>query len=119
MIREAEMNAEADKKKKESADLRNESDNFIFQAKKALDDLKDEVTEEEKESVNKAITELEEVLKGEDLTLIREKKEALEKASQSIAIKAYEKANKEKEASSKDSKDNSNGPVDAEFTDKN
>lgn len=119
MIREAEMNAEADKKKKESADLRNESDNFIFQAKKALDDLKDEVTEEEKESVNKAITELEEALKGEDLTLIREKKEALEKASQSIAIKAYEKANKEKEASSKDSKDNSNGPVDAEFTDKN
>jgi molecular chaperone DnaK len=119
MIREAEMNAEADKKKKESADLRNESDNFIFQAKKALDDLKDEVTEEEKESVNKAITELEEALKGEDITLIREKKEALEKASQSIAIKAYEKANKEKEASSKDSKDNSNGPVDAEFTDKN
>lgn len=118
MVREAEENAEADKMKKESADLRNESDNFIFQAKKAMDDLKDEVTDEEKESVNKAIAELEEGLKGDDLTLIREKKEALEKASQSIAIKAYEKASKEKEASSNDSKDD-NGPVDAEFTDKN
>ena len=114
MIKEAEEFAESDKKRKEEADLRNESDNFIFSARKALEDLGDEATQEEKDNVNKAISELEEALKGTDLDVIRQKKDALVSASQAIAVKAYEKAQKEQD----NNKDNNDGTVDAEFTDK-
>lgn len=121
MVKQAEENAEADAKRKEEADLRNESDNFIFQSKKSLEDLGEDATEDEKEAVNKAITELEEALKGEDLELIKTKKDELMKASQSIAIKAYEKANKTTDGAangSDGSNNNNDGTVDAEFTEK-
>src|SRR5690606_4707257 len=99
MVKQAEENAEADAKRKEEADLRNEADNMMFQSKKALADLGDEATEEEKNTVNDAIKELEEALKGTDLEAIKAKNEALMKAAQSISIKAYEKANKDKDGS--------------------
>ncbi|MBN3490293.1 molecular chaperone DnaK [Acholeplasma equirhinis] len=115
MIKQAEENKEADEKRKEEADLRNESDNIIFSAKKAIEDLGQEVTEDEKSQVESAISSLEEALKGSDLDDIRAKKDELVKASQSIAIKAYEKVNKDKGQSN----DNGDNTVDAEFTDKN
>jgi len=114
MVKQAEENKEADEKRKEEAELRNESDNLIFAARKAITDLGDEATEDEKSQVETAIATLEEALKGNDLAEIRTKKEALEKASQSIAIKAYEKVNKNKD----DGSSNNDGTVDAEFTDK-
>ncbi|CDR30761.1 Heat shock protein 70 [Acholeplasma oculi] len=117
MVKQAEENAEADAKRKEEADLRNEADNMMFQSKKALTDLGDEATEEEKNTVNDAIKELEEALKGTDLEAIKAKNEALMKAAQSISIKAYEKANKDKDGSNNDS-GNDSGTVDAEFTEK-
>src|SRR5690554_2496225 len=122
MIKQAEENAEADNKRKELADAKNEADTMIFQSKKAIEDLKDEVTDEEKEAVESAIKELEEVLKEDDLEAIKAKNEALAKASQSIAIKAYEKANKEQSANSKPSDENNDDgkddAVEAEFTEK-
>lgn len=48
MIKEAEEQAEADKAKREEADLRNESENLIFQTRKAVKDLGDEVAEDQK-----------------------------------------------------------------------
>ena len=51
MIKEAEENAAADQKRKEEADLRNECDQLIFGAKKSLDELGDEATEDEKKAV--------------------------------------------------------------------
>src|SRR5690554_3107753 len=122
MIKQAEENAEADNKRKELADAKNEADTMIFQSRKAIEDLKDEVTDEEKEAVESAIKELEEVLKEDDLEAIKAKNEALAKASQSIAIKAYEKANKEQSANSKPSDENNDDgkddAVEAEFTEK-
>ncbi|MFA5692503.1 MAG: molecular chaperone DnaK [Acholeplasmataceae bacterium] len=122
MVKDAEEFAEADRLKKEEVDLRNESENFIFQAKKSIEDLGDEVTDEEKEKVNQAITELEEALKGEDIELIKTKKDALMESSQAIAVKAYEKAQKENEAKNANSKpedeSKDDDTVDAEFTEK-
>lgn len=121
MIKQAEENAEADNKRKESADARNEADSMIFQSRKAIEDLGAEVTDEEKENVENAIKELEEALKGDDVEAIKAKNEALAKASQSIAMKAYEKANKSNGSDvngATDADDNKDDAVEAEFTEK-
>ena len=77
MIKQAEENAEADNKRKESADAKNEADSMIFQSRKAIEDLGAEVTDEEKENVENAIKDLEEALKGDDVEAIKAKNEAL------------------------------------------
>nr|AAM43822.1 DnaK [Acholeplasma laidlawii] len=121
MIKQAEENAEADNKRKESADARNEADSMIFQSRKAIEDLGAEVTDEEKETVENAIKDLEEALKGDDVEAIKAKNEALAKASQSIAMKAYEKANKSNGSDvngATDADDNKDDAVEAEFTEK-
>ena len=121
MVKEAEMNADADKKRKEEVDTRNEAEQTIFAVKKALDDLKDEATEQEKEDINNKISALEDALKGNDIELIKSRKEDLLKASQGVATKAYQKA----QAQSQGNQNNqaNQGPsdddaVDAEYTEK-
>ena len=98
MVKEAEENAEADKKRKEEADLRNECDQMIFSVKKSVEDLGEEVTTEEKEKVEAATKKLEEAMAGNDVDAIKAAKSELEKDAQSIAIKAYEKIQKEQQA---------------------
>jgi len=118
MVKEAEENADADKARKEEVDLRNEAEQYIFAAKKSLDDLKDDATEEEKTAVNNAIEDLQNALKGNDIEEIKEKKEALIKASQSIAVKAYEKVQKQQQAQdNNDNSGNDDNVVDADFED--
>jgi molecular chaperone DnaK len=112
MIKEAEENAEADAKRKEEADVRNESDQLIFAATKAVEDLKGDVTDEEKANVERGISELQEALKGSDLDDIKAKKTALEQVSQSLAMKAYEKVNQTSQDASANGAD---GVVDADF----
>ncbi|MDX9807892.1 MAG: molecular chaperone DnaK [Acholeplasma sp.] len=119
LIKEAEENAEADKQKREEADLRNEASALIFQANKAIHDLGDQVDHNEKSKVEKAVKDLEDALKGDDLNRIREKKEALEKDAQAIAVKAYEKAQKEQQPGEETTKKSGDSnTVDAEFEEK-
>lgn len=119
LIKEAEENAEADKQKREEADLRNEASALIFQANKAIHDLGDQVDNNEKSKVEKAVKDLEDALKGDDLNHIREKKEALEKDAQAIAVKAYEKAQKEQQPGEETTKKSGDSnTVDAEFEEK-
>ncbi|MCU0104653.1 molecular chaperone DnaK [Acholeplasma vituli] len=118
LIKEAEENAEADKQKREEADLRNDSSSLIFQANKAITDLGDQVDKSEKSKVEKAIKDLEEALKGSDLNRIREAKEVLEKDAQAIAVKAYEKAQKEDPTGEQTKHSSDSNTVDAEFEEK-
>ena len=92
MVREAEENAESDKKRKEEVDLRNECEQIIFGVKKSVEDLGAEVTPEEKSDIEAKTNDLEEALKGNDLELIKSRKEDLVKASQNVAMRAYQKA---------------------------
>ena len=115
MIKEAELNAEADKKRKEEADLRNESEQIIFAAKKAVEDLGDEVTADEKAEIEAKSKELEEALKGNDIEDIKAKKEALTKASQNVAVKAYQKAQQAQQGSTNNNEDSDT--VDADYED--
>lgn len=113
LVKEAEENLEADKKRREEADLRNDSDALIFQTEKAIKDLGDDVTEDEKTSVEEKIKDLKDALAGTDLEVIKSKKEALEADAQNIAVKAYQKA-QEAEETKEETTDNSK-TVDAEF----
>ena len=94
MVREAEENAENDKKRKEEADTRNEAEQIIFASKKSMEDLGSEVTEEEKTTINAKIEELESALKGTDMEAIKKAKDELVKASQNVAMRAYQKNQK-------------------------
>ena len=92
MVREAEENAESDKKRKEEVDLRNECEQIIFGVKKSVEDLGAEVTAEEKADIEAKTKDLEDALKGNDVELIKSRKEELVKASQNVAMRAYQKA---------------------------
>ena len=115
MIKEAEQNAEADKLRKEEAEVRNESEQIIFAAKKAVEDLGAEVTEDEKADIEAKSKELEEALKGNNIEDIKAKKEALTKASQNVAIKAYQKAQQASQGNNNQSTESDT--VDADYTD--
>ena len=125
MVKEAEENAASDKAKKDEADLRNECEQLMFAVDKSIADLGDEATEDEKSKVNAAKEELKKALEGTDLNEIKAKKEALEKDAQSIAVKAYEKIQKEQQAKSQaengDNNNNNNSgddnTVDADYED--
>ncbi|MDD7314258.1 MAG: molecular chaperone DnaK [Bacilli bacterium] len=123
MVKEAEENASTDKTKKEEAELRNECEQMIFAVDKSVADLGADVTEEEKTAIETAKAELTKALEGNDTALIKEKKEALEKAAQSVAVKAYEKVQKEQQANNNgnnnngSSNTNDDGSVNAEYED--
>jgi molecular chaperone DnaK len=119
MIKEAEENKEADLKRREEADLRNEADTLIFQTRKAIKDLDSAVTEDEKNNAESLIKELEEALKGTDLDKIRTKKETLEKTTQELATRVYQQAQAEhqKNESANNEKDDDT-VVDADFEEK-
>ena len=109
MVNEAKANEEADKKRKEEADLRNEADQMIFMCKNSLDDLKDKVTEDEKNSVNAKISALEEALKGNNIEDIKAKKQELEQEAQKLAQRVYEEQQKTAENVKADHHDDNNG----------
>ena len=114
MVKEAEENAEADKKRKEEADLVNEANQLIFQTKKSLNDLQN-VDPTEKENAEKLCDDLEKALASNNIADIREKKEALEKVAQEIAVKAYQQV-QEQQAQS-DASSSNDDTVDADFSD--
>ncbi|WP_410497726.1 molecular chaperone DnaK [Chitinibacter sp. S2-10] len=118
MVRDAELNAEEDKKLHELVSARNSGEAMIHQVKKMLTDAGDKVTADEKVEIEAAIAELEGVVKGDDKEAIEAKTEALMKASHKVAEKMYaEQAAPEagEQAAGSDAKDDGN-VVDAEFT---
>ncbi len=94
MVKEAEANKEADEKKKEEAGVRNEADSAVFTTEKALEDLGDKVTEDEKKSATEKIDELKKAMEGTDIEDIKKKTEELNKLAMDLAAKVYEEAAK-------------------------
>ncbi|TVP96233.1 MAG: molecular chaperone DnaK [Acholeplasmatales bacterium] len=106
MVKDAEENAEKDKQLKEAAELKNDADQMIFSTQKALKDLADSVTDDEKTEAEAKIAALQKALDNDDLEAIRTEKEALESVAQNLATKAYEQA--QKQQASADDKDQAN-----------
>ncbi|WP_366247188.1 molecular chaperone DnaK [Terribacillus aidingensis] len=92
MVKEAEDNAEEDKKRREEVDLRNEADQLVFQTDKTLKDLAENVSEEDKQKAEAAKEELKKALEGSDIEDIRTKKDALSEQVQALSVKLYEQA---------------------------
>ncbi|WP_028448478.1 MULTISPECIES: molecular chaperone DnaK [Chitinibacter] len=120
MVKDAELNAEEDKKLAELVQARNAGEGMIHQVKKMLSEAGDKVTADEKVEIEAAITALEGVVKGDDKADIEAKTEALMKASHKVAEKMYAEqagaqAGAEGAQAAGDSKDDGN-VVDAEFT---
>ncbi len=116
MVKEAEENADADKKRKEEADLINEANQLIFQTKKALNDLQN-VDPTEKENAEKLCEDLQKALDSNNIADIREKKEALEKVAQDIAVKAYQQTQEQGQAQTGEDSSKKDNTVDADFSD--
>jgi molecular chaperone DnaK len=119
MVREAEENAEADKKRKEEVDLRNEADQLVFQTEKTLKDLEGKVDAGEVAKANEAKDALKAAIEKNDLDEIRAKKDALSELVQNLTVKLYEEAAKQAQANQgaqeQGSSNKDDNVVDAEF----
>ncbi|RRV18990.1 molecular chaperone DnaK [Stutzerimonas nitrititolerans] len=89
MVRDAEANAEEDRKFEELAGARNQGDQLVHATRKMLTEAGDKATEEDKASIEKAIGELEVAIKGDDKTEIEAKIAAVSQASTPLAQKMY------------------------------
>jgi len=89
MVKDAEANAEEDKKLRELVDSRNQGEALVHSTKKALGEYGDKLEAGEKDKIEAAIKELEETLKGTDKAAIDAKTEALATASQKLGEKVY------------------------------
>ena len=120
MVKEAEANADADKARKEEAELKNEADQMVFMTEKTLKDLEGKVTEEEQKQAEDAKAELSAALEAGNLEDIRTKKDKLNEIVQALTMKMYEQAAAEAQAAegSEGSKTD-DGVVDAEFEEVN
>ncbi len=107
MVQDAESNAEEDKKFEELVQARNAADTLIHGCKKTLDESAEKVEAAEKENIEKAILDLEEVLKGEDKDEIEEKTKSLADASSSLAQRLYAEQQQDAQANTAN-QDNSN-----------
>ncbi len=116
MVKDAEANADADRKFEEMISARNTADGMIHATKKSMTEAGDKLSDDEKAPVEAAIADLEEALKGDDKDAIAAKTSALTEASAKIAEKLYAAADagagaEQQESSSKADDD----VVDAEF----
>ena len=98
MVKDAEENAEADEKRREESDLRNEADSLVFQVEKTISDLGDNINEEDKSNAEEKKDALKSALEGEDLEDIKSKKEELEKVVQDLSAKVYQQAQEQAQA---------------------
>lgn len=114
MVRDAEANAEADAKRRQTIEARNEIDSLIYSTEKTLTDNADKLDAETKAEVEKAITEAKEVKDGDDLDAIVSKKDALNQASMKIGQAMYGSGDQNPEGG--DAKDDNT--VDADFKEK-
>ena len=117
MVKEAEANKAADEKRKEEADTRNEADQTIFATEKAIKDLGEKLTDEEKKEVEDLISVLKKSMEGTDIEDIKNKTKALNEKAMGLASRVYEEAAKQNQANTNNNNEN-NGPEEAEFVNK-
>ena len=112
-VQEAEQFAEEDKKRKEDIDTRNNADQMVYQCEKALGEVGDKITEDEKAGIQAEIDKVKEALKGTDTELVKSAVDALTKKFYEIAPKIYQQPGQEGAPGAAPGQD---GVYDAEFT---
>ncbi len=92
MIKEAELHAEEDRKRKELVDARNQADTLIYSTEKNLSDLGDKVDEATKNQINEKIEALKKAIEGDDVNVIKKAQDELMQAAHKLAELMYQKA---------------------------
>ncbi len=118
--KEAEMHAEEDKKKRDTVDVRNHLENAIYQAEKMPDEYKDKISDDDKETIKKAVEEAKKVLNDADAD--KDKLEAaakdLSNAIMPIGAKMYQQASDDKKSDDKKAEKGDDDAVEGEVVDK-
>ena len=125
MVKDAEANKEADKKKRETVDTRNQADSIIFSTEKNLKEHGSKISETEKKAIETAISDLRNSLKGTDIEDVKKKTQNLIQASMKLGEAVYKNQqstknddDNSKNTGNKDNKskeDNKENVVDADF----
>jgi len=90
MVKEAEKNADADLKRKELVELRNQADTMIYQAEKTIKDLGDKADQAKVDEVNSAVEKVKEALKGDDIETVKSAVEELTKPLYELTSALYQ-----------------------------
>ena len=117
MIKDAEAHAEEDKKFHELVTSRNMADSLVHSTKQSLEELKDEISDDEKSAIETALSELEESIKGDDKEAIDTQVQNLSEKAQVLAQKAQENATAE--GGEDDKSEGNDDVVDADFEEVN
>ena len=124
MVKEAEANKEADKKKRETVDARNQADSLVFSKEKSLKEHGDKVSAEDKKAIESGIADLKKSLEGTDVEDIKKKTQSLIQVSMKLGEAVYKSQQKHDDKNnkgsggSKDAKPNEkDNVVDADFED--
>ena len=118
MVKDAELHAEEDRKRKEEAEVRNTADTLVYQTEKLLKDQADAVSDDEKATIEEKLAEVRSALEGTDVEAIKSATEALMTASQEFGQRLYEAAARaERESAAAESTPDDDEVVDAEIID--
>ncbi|NTW05624.1 MAG: molecular chaperone DnaK [Peptococcaceae bacterium] len=98
MVKEAEIQAEADLKRKEEVETRNDADSIVYQAEKTITDLGDKADNDKVELVKAAVEELKEAIKGSDVEIIKQKLEAVTQPLYELSTLLYQQQEAAKQA---------------------
>ncbi len=89
MVKDAEANAESDKKKKEEVETKNEADSLVYQSEKSLKDYGDKISADDKAKIEAAIKELKDAIASNNIEEMKKKTESLKQASYKLAEEIY------------------------------
>ncbi|MCD5425604.1 MAG: molecular chaperone DnaK [Methanosarcinaceae archaeon] len=92
MVKDAELHAEEDKKRKEEIEIRNNAESLVNASEKTMEEAKDVITPEQKTKIEEGIKEVNEALEGEDIEDIKSKTETLQTAVYEVSAAMYQKA---------------------------
>jgi len=105
MVKEAEMHAEEDKKKKELIDTKNRADSLVYSTEKSLKDFKDKISEDERKNIEEAIEKTKKTIESGTKEEIEKAMEELAKKSHKLAEEAYKKAQSEQKPEKEEKKE--------------
>ncbi len=113
MVKEAELNKEADEQRRKEVELKNKAEQLIAEIDKSLEEQADKIDEKQKEEATKLRDELKTALDAEDYTTLESKISELEAMAQQMAAYAYQQQAQQEQSN------NDDGVVDAEYSEKN
>ena len=114
MVKDAELHADEDKKRKELVEIKNQADTLVYSTEKSLNEHGDKVDQETRANIEAALNDLKDALKSDDKDLIQSKIEALSSASHKLAEEIYKTTSAEQQAGDPNASAGANASADAD-----